>query len=195
MHVINRLIFYIQSPTIECEEAIMLRWANCVVITCKKMNMKKCAKGFTLLEVLISMVILSIVIMGSSSYSAFSARRMATQNSARIALVTAERRMELVRAVPFSSFSSNKNGIAIGATYVFLKYDPADGDLFDRSAGNPNEVVNIGGSNRVITTRVRLTPNFKPATMVASDSLEVEVAVPYGSLPSQRVYLKSKCTF
>lgn len=145
--------------------------------------------GFTLLEIMVACIVLSILAIGGMAYSFHASRIISQGADIRTALVLANRRMELIKSTPYSQFTTSQNGITIGSDYIFLgNYNPLT-DTFVRYNTNPNESIQINSKTGAIRTRVRFVNTATPGNAVASTCLEAEVVVQYGTDPNHRIYL------
>jgi prepilin-type N-terminal cleavage/methylation domain-containing protein len=147
--------------------------------------------GMSLIEVMISILIVSIIAGAGLKYSLHSGRIIEDQKQNRLACATACRRMELLLATPYQAFVTDRNAVGVGiGTYFFEEYDPNRRE-FDPSKSDPEEQVSINNWTGDVQTRVRFVTTQSPGDTAANLCLEIEVEVYFGSGSQRSVYLKS----
>ena len=143
--------------------------------------------GFTLVEVMLALLILSILVIGGMTFVAHSSGTIAQQNNKRAAISAANRRMELVRSVPYTTFTDEWE---VGSSPVYLEYNYQT-DEFSHFSENPWETVLINGKSRNILTKVRLVNSLTFSGLDPVQCVEIEVRVNSGANGTEDVVLLS----
>lgn len=103
------------------------------------------AAGFTLIETSISLVIMMIVGLGVASLFAYSTRNNTAANDRELAMSVAQKRLEWLRSVPFTTTTRN------------LAYSFPNGGLGSTSGGAVTETVVAAGRSYEVTTVIQDT--------------------------------------
>jgi prepilin-type N-terminal cleavage/methylation domain-containing protein len=142
--------------------------------------------GFTLIEVLISALIIGILVIGGAAALHHAGSSVAINGKKRIALAIANQRMELARANPYIAIAPGK-------------YDEDDTYFLIPSKTDPNTlVVSVDDSFRTIKVgditykmRTKVLRHSKNAGTIGFDTeaLQITVSVEYRSSTGDRVEL------
>lgn len=163
-----------------------------MVVRSKKTKQNR--SGFTLIEVMGACFLLAIISVGAMQYSVQAFRIIHQQGNARAALLRAEQRMELIKAVPVTAFFWDT--LAVDEAYYLSNYNKDTG-LFAATGGKPSEPVDVNKTDGTIWSLVRRVETSDPhksdvsGTAVPANGIEIEVFVSYGERPNENVYLKS----
>ncbi|MBN2161379.1 MAG: prepilin-type N-terminal cleavage/methylation domain-containing protein [Pontiellaceae bacterium] len=142
--------------------------------------------GFTLVEVMLAMVLFSILVIGGMMFVSRSGQIISEQRDKRATIAAANRRMELVRSVPYVTYVEEWG---IGSDPVYLEYD-RDTDSFFRSNSDPEEEIEINGRNHRIITLVRLV-DTSSGNFTTAKCLEIEVRMAARIGGPENIVLKS----
>jgi prepilin-type N-terminal cleavage/methylation domain-containing protein len=102
-------------------------------------------RGFTLIEVSISLVIMMIVGLGAASLFSYATKNNSAANDRELAMAVAQKRLEWLRNMPFTVQTRN------------LAYSYPDGGLAATALGGVTETVVSGGRTYVVTTVIQDT--------------------------------------
>lgn len=139
--------------------------------------------GFTLLEIMLSIIIVSIVAFGGLAYSQYANRILIEKEREHIAIALATSRMDVIRSMTRNEREAA--GIDDGNVYYLLSDRTSSEDLSPES-------VPINGYTGQIWSRIHMVDTRKPNSKTAAGkALEVEVYVKYGAGPESYIYLNS----
>lgn len=153
--------------------------------TCSKKRNRAQRSGFSLLEVMIALLLLSVMTIGGAAMMMHSGETLAYQENKRAAIEAANRRMELIRSTASTYF----NGLNVGQKY-WLEYN---GTVLVTSGSNPNENILINGSSMPITTEVMKIERTKSSgqSYAAVEVYLLTVTVDYRPGSSDTIVLES----
>ena len=144
---------------------------------------RKRRAGATLVELMITCVILMVMAIGGAAYLTQSRTSLALQRSKRAALEAGNARLETVRATPYTALTG------LFATDYTLHYLKTVGGTWQVSSADPGETANVNGALLPLTTTVRYQ-DLDGGTN-SYDCLGVSVSIAYRSGSSDRVTLQS----
>jgi prepilin-type N-terminal cleavage/methylation domain-containing protein len=144
--------------------------------------------GFSLLEVMVAVVIVSIIAAGGLGYSHYAHRKVRENELAVASLAMANSRMDFIRSIPSTIRDVPRNGIRVGTTPVYI----SGGNSFVYTVTDPDEPVTINGHPGTIRSWIRyVNTRTPPGRALAGRVLEIDVVVEYGDGPRDRVHLNS----
>lgn len=111
----------------------------------KQASQRYCESGFTLLETAISLVIMMIVGLGAASLFAYATRNNAGANDRELAVAIAQKRLEWIRNMSFSTTTRN------------LLYSYPNGGLGATGGAGVIETTVAGGRPYTVTTVIQDT--------------------------------------
>jgi len=129
------------------------------------MKQMKGKSAFTLVEIMLSMVILAILALTGSAVSTYLGTGNSVLNQRRIALHHASRRLEQVLKLPYNDIRPQNNN---------QEYINSNNKIV---AGHPHETIFINGFDRPISTTVRRINKGTPEI----EYLEITTSVEYRS--------------
>jgi prepilin-type N-terminal cleavage/methylation domain-containing protein len=111
----------------------------------KRANQHKDERGFTLIEVSISLVIMMVVGLGAASLFAYATKNNSAANDRELAMAVAQKRLEWLRNMPFNVQTRN------------LAFSYPDGGLAATALGGVTETIVSGGRTYIVTTVIQDT--------------------------------------
>lgn len=108
-------------------------------------NQHKDERGFTLIEVSISLVIMMVVGLGAASLFSYATKNNSAANDRELAMAVAQKRVEWLRNMPFTVATRN------------LAYSYPNGGLAATAPGGVEETVISGGRTYVVSTVIQDT--------------------------------------
>jgi prepilin-type N-terminal cleavage/methylation domain-containing protein len=165
------------------------------------MNIKASRAGMSLLEVMVSVFLVSIIAAGGLNYSVHSARAIEAQKHARIAHLAASQRIEMLLSTPYAQLidDARSEGLYIGNDVYVVRAGLTDDD-FEHSSNDSEEIITVPDdpdnqfpykTSLRVQSRIRLIETKQIGDAVKNLCLEVEVRVYYGSGYRRSVYLKN----
>ncbi len=111
----------------------------------KRRTKEKAERGFTLVEVSISLVIMMVVGLGAASLFSYATKNNSAANDRELAMAIAQKRFEWLRNMPFNTLTRN------------LAYSYPNGGLAQTAVDGVTETVVSGGRTYIVTTVIRDT--------------------------------------
>jgi Tfp pilus assembly protein PilV len=131
----------------------------------KQSSQRDCESGFTLLETAISLVIMMIVGLGAASLFAYATRYNAGANDRELAVAIAQKRLEWLRNMPFSTTTRN------------LLYSYPNDGLGATGGAGVIETVVAGGRTYTVTTVIQDTATVPAGEPDANQPLVKTISI------------------
>lgn len=156
----------------------------------------KLKKGFTLIEIMLAIIIVSILVAGGLRYTVLSATLIQNQKDTRCADVIAAGRMELLLARSYADYIEDADDLGVdnSQAYFYMQYNSANG-LFTAKKTDPQETVTINNTTGKIRARARIMDTKNPGNTVVSTCVELEVLVQYGPDNKRSLCMKNIHTY
>jgi prepilin-type N-terminal cleavage/methylation domain-containing protein len=151
-----------------------------------KTKIKNSRSGFTLIEVLVSALIIAILVIGGSAVMHHTGNRVVAAGKKRVALAIANQGMERARANPYTAIAPEEKDE--DDTY-FLIPSEEDPNLLAVSTDDSFRTIEVGDATYRIRAGVTRHSKAAVATGFDAEALEITVSVEYGSSAEDRVEL------
>jgi prepilin-type N-terminal cleavage/methylation domain-containing protein len=155
--------------------------------TLRKEQVKKNQKsGFTLIEVLLSALIIAVLVIGGSAALYHTGSSVILQGNKRIALEVANQRLELARA---NSYLAIAPGEYDEDDKYFLKPDKTDSDILVVTVSATDEDITVGDLSYKLRTKVLRHSKGGGELDFNSECLQITATVEYSPTTGETVEL------
>lgn len=157
--------------------------------------------GFTLVEVMIALLMLSILTIGGAAMLSRASETIAYQEHKRAAIEAANQRMEMIRATPYTAFDGYLSGVSLNA-WVLLKWAGTTFEKYSDSGSSSlyvaidganvdAEAVQINRASMNMVTRIRRVQRSPTGSSLVGKCIELDVIVDYRPGSGDLVRLQS----